>query len=63
MPTRFLKSWIEAHYLERVASVYRSEDADVARVLVGVRTTCREGTGKVGQDDPRRTEQVAAPAC
>ena len=31
VPTRFLKSWIEAHYADRVRSVYRSESPLVAQ--------------------------------
>jgi chromosomal replication initiator protein len=37
VPTRFLKSWIEAHYLDRVLAVYRSENAEVERISVSVR--------------------------
>jgi chromosomal replication initiator protein len=39
VPTRFLKSWIEAHYADRVLAVYRSEAPVVARVSIGVRST------------------------
>jgi chromosomal replication initiator protein len=39
VPTRFLKSWIEAHYADRVVSVYRSEDASVERISIGVRSS------------------------
>ena len=33
VPTRFLKSWIESHYADRVLAVYRSEAGDVGRVV------------------------------
>jgi chromosomal replication initiator protein len=39
VPTRFLKSWIESHYADRVLTVYRSEAGDVERVSIGVRST------------------------
>ena len=39
VPTRFLKSWIEAHYVDRVLSVYRSEAPSVERINIGVRGT------------------------
>src|SRR5829696_4957680 len=39
VPTRFLKSWIEAHYADRVLSVYRSEDSAVERIAIGVRSS------------------------
>ena len=37
VPTRFLKSWIESHYLDRVLNTFRSELEQVARIEVGVR--------------------------
>lgn len=39
VPTRFLKSWIEAHYQDRVLSIYRSEDPSVQRIGIGVRSS------------------------
>jgi chromosomal replication initiator protein len=42
VPTRFLKSWIEAHYAERILSVYRSEDASVGRISIAVRGASRD---------------------
>ncbi|KQP59217.1 chromosomal replication initiation protein [Methylobacterium sp. Leaf399] len=37
VPTRFLKSWIESHYLDRVLNTFRSEVEAVTRIEVGVR--------------------------
>ena len=37
VPTRFLKSWIEAHYLDRVLAIYRAEDGSVERLALTVR--------------------------
>src|SRR4051794_41582128 len=37
VPTRFLKSWIEAHYADRVLATYRAEAPAVERISVGVR--------------------------
>ncbi len=37
VPTRFLKSWIEAHYLDRVLAIYRAEDSRVERLALSVR--------------------------
>ncbi|HZH51890.1 MAG TPA: chromosomal replication initiator protein DnaA [Microvirga sp.] len=39
VPTRFLKSWIESHYSDRVLSVYRAEAPEVERITIGVRST------------------------
>lgn len=37
VPTRFLKSWIESHYLDRVLATFRSEVESVSLIEVGVR--------------------------
>ncbi len=42
VPTRFLKSWIEAHYLDRVLATYKSEQAALASVVIVVRSAFRE---------------------
>jgi chromosomal replication initiator protein len=62
VPTRFLKSWIEAHYAERVLSVYRSEDASVARIAITVRGASRDGQSapKAPCDIARRPEDKPA---
>jgi chromosomal replication initiator protein len=39
VPTRFLKSWIEAHYLDRVLATYRAEAPAITRISIGVRGT------------------------
>lgn len=68
VPTRFLKSWIEAHYLDRVLDIYRAEDASIARLALGVRGATARETAKrpepthpARSDAPRR-ELPAAPA-
>ncbi|KQP59065.1 chromosomal replication initiator protein DnaA [Methylobacterium sp. Leaf112] len=37
VPTRFLKSWIESHYIDRVLNTFRSEVEEVSRIDVSVR--------------------------
>jgi chromosomal replication initiator protein len=37
VPTRFLKSWIESHYLDRVLATFRSEADGIETIEVGVR--------------------------
>ena len=37
VPTRFLKSWIESHYLDRVLNTFKAEVEEIARIEVGVR--------------------------
>jgi chromosomal replication initiator protein len=38
VPTRFLKSWIHAHYAERVLAGWKQEHTGVARIEIGVRS-------------------------
>jgi chromosomal replication initiator protein len=54
VPTRFLKSWIEAHYLERVLSTYRSELPALESVTVVVRGAMREVCAQRLSEKPRR---------
>ena len=41
VPTRFLKSWIQAHYAERVLSCWQAEKPEVHRIDLTVRTAMR----------------------
>jgi len=41
VPTRFLKSWIQAHYADRVLSCWQAEMPEVHRVDLTVRTAMR----------------------
>src|SRR3981081_1825517 len=41
VPTRFLKSWIQAHYAERVLTCWQAEMPEVHRVDLTVRTAMR----------------------
>ena len=63
VPTRFLKSWIEAHYVDRVLAVYRTESLAVTRVSIGVRNSGGREVALVrrGADSPRAVTW-AAPA-
>jgi chromosomal replication initiator protein len=38
VPTRFLKSWIDSHYVERVLACWQAEDAQVGRIELIVRS-------------------------
>jgi chromosomal replication initiator protein len=50
VPTRFLKSWIEAHYVDRVLATYRAEAPAVQRISIGVRGTLAREARKPAQD-------------
>ena len=54
VPTRFLKSWIEAHYADRVLSIYRSEDSQVDGIAIAVRSS-------VPQERSQRADAPLAP--
>ena len=41
VPTRFLKSWIQAHYADRVLSCWQAEMPDIHRIDLTVRTPVR----------------------
>src|SRR3954447_19056350 len=41
VPTRFLKSWIQAHYAERVLTCWQAEMPEVHRIDFTVRTARR----------------------
>ncbi|KAA2233159.1 chromosomal replication initiator protein DnaA [Salinarimonas soli] len=67
VPTRFLKSWIEAHYVDRVLSIYRAEDASVERIGLGVRGAgprepATSPARKADEGAPARPEPMAAAA-
>ena len=60
VPTRFLKSWIEAHYLERVLTAYRSESSALANISIVVRSGSRESGGSKASEIARRNAAAAA---
>ncbi|WP_284423818.1 MULTISPECIES: chromosomal replication initiator protein DnaA [unclassified Bradyrhizobium] len=63
VPTRFLKSWIQAHYAERVLSCWQAEMPEVHRIDLSVRTAMRCATPVKEAPAPveaRRTERSDA---
>ncbi len=55
VPTRFLKSWIESHYLDRVLTTFRAEADDISRIEVGVRgasAPARPSAGSQAKPNP-----------
>src|SRR5215475_9607074 len=41
VPTRFLKSWIQSHYAERVLACWQAEDTSCLRIELTVRSGLR----------------------
>src|SRR5689334_4208697 len=63
VPTRFLKSWIQAHYAERVLSAWQAEMPEVHRIDLTVRSAvrCVAPVKEVApQIEARRPERVDA---
>jgi len=58
VPTRFLKSWIEAHYLDRLLAIYKSENPAVVRLALSVRGAMLRDPAAM-----RRTAGAEAPAA
>src|SRR5688572_13125796 len=38
VPTRFLKSWIQSHYMDRVLACWQAEEATIQKIEVSVRS-------------------------
>src|SRR6202051_3417929 len=65
VPTRFLKSWIQAHYAERVLTCWQAEMPEVHRIDLTVRTAMRcAAPAKEAPPprDPRRPARDGRPA-
>jgi chromosomal replication initiator protein len=65
VPTRFLKSWIEAHYADRVLSAYRGEASKVVGVAISVRSSIAKeapagarGAREVGRAEAGATDHA-----
>jgi chromosomal replication initiator protein len=60
VPTRFLKSWIESHYLDRILAALNGEIGGIAGVSIAVRSSTRApGVGAPGRlllREPRQAE-------
>lgn len=62
VPTRFLKSWIQAHYAERVLDAWKAEMPEVSRVDLTVRSAMRHvapAKEVAPQAEPRRNEPTS----
>src|SRR5258705_13212806 len=67
VPTRFLKSWIQAHYAERVLSAWQAEMPEVHRIDLTVRpamrcaTPAKEAAPPLDAGRGERTDSPPAP--
>ena len=68
VPTRFLKSWIESHYVDRILAALNSEIGGIADLTIAVRSSTRApacGAGsaptQIHLREPRQAEYTIAP--
>lgn len=61
VPTRFLKSWIESHYRDRLSALWREEFADTRSIEISVRSPAR--VARPAQPAVREAEAEAAPVA
>ena len=46
VPTKFLKSWIQSHYLDRMLAVIGAEAGDIKALAIGIRSSSRQPVGR-----------------
>ena len=67
VPTRFLKSWIDTHYLGHVTAALAAEFGALARILVVVRSSVRPESSRRRASLPaalfRQTQDFVSGAC
>ena len=64
VPTRFLKSWIEGHYSDRILAALEAEIGGVASIAIALRSSMGASAAPVaatdrGQSSPRRSTRLA----
>jgi chromosomal replication initiator protein len=55
VPTKFLKSWIQAHYAEKLLSVIGGEFAGVRHIIISVRSSTRSLNARAHADFAQKT--------
>ena len=60
VPTKFLKSWIQSHYLDRMMAILASEASSVRALSVGVRSSSRSAAGRMSRPFEPATDQEGA---
>lgn len=63
VPTKFLKSWIQSHYSERLLPLVAAEISGVRSVMIDVRSSARRGSVEVVVAQTALRPHVAAPAA
>ena len=60
VPTKFLKSWIQSHYLDRILAVLSAEITEVRALAVGVRSSSRAAAVRPGVEEVEGGEPASA---
>jgi len=63
VPTRFLKSWIQSHYTDKILTTLTAEAADIRSILVDVRSTVRPNPARTVVQDASASVSVERPAA
>ena len=61
VPTAFLKSWINGHYLDLIAELWRQEEPDLFRIEIIVRSATRHARPAI-ESEPETARKPARPA-
>jgi len=61
VPTAFLRSWINGHYLDLITSLWRESDPDLLKLEVIVRSATRQMRGPAEDDQPQPRRNIRAP--
>jgi chromosomal replication initiator protein len=59
VPTRFLKSWIQSHYTDKILATLCAEAPTVSAILVDVRTSSRQTAARIGMPESRNPQLTA----
>ena len=52
VPTAFLRSWINGHYLDLISELWKHEDPELLKIEIVVRTATRQGRGSPEPEMP-----------
>ena len=61
VPTAFLKSWINGHYLDLIAELWRQEEPDLFRIEIIVRSATRQARPTI-ESEPEPARKPVRPA-
>ncbi len=63
VPTNFLKTWIQSHYVDKLCATLAAEAPEVKRCIVGLRSSTRPATKSLAAVEPGDAEAVPRTAA